>query len=84
MLAQNQGSTQAYVDFDRKDDLYGFGNLRGRISNLSAPQYSRCNTVRIYFADNSDTAAVIEGFNIRYTPSVRKDVVKKTKNYEDR
>lgn len=84
VVAGKQGTTQAHIDFDRKDDLYGFGNLEGRVTNFDAPRLRKANSVRFYFTDNGDFEAEIDGVNIQYDAIKRKDAVRKTRNYEDR
>jgi len=82
MFSQTHGTTQVYVDNDREDEPNYVGTLTGRVSTLSVKDLRRMNTMRVYLADNSTNASVVEGFSAEYSEERRKDenVMKRRKH----
>lgn len=73
VFAQNQGTTQVGIDNDRNSEPAIMGNLSSRVTSLRPPRPRKTNSVRVYINDNSANTCVVEGYNLEFEPSSRRD-----------
>jgi hypothetical protein len=85
VFSTSRGTVQVMADGDRRDRPEVVGTLTERVTSCRAPNIRRTNSLRVYFKDSSTNAAVIEGFNIEYEKTVRRDEnANMTRKFKDR
>lgn len=73
VFARQRGTTQVLMDVDRYNEPATLGQLEQRVTSLRASDIRTGNSIRVYLNDNSPNKALIEGYNIEYTPITRRN-----------